>query len=254
VCELAARPHDSVGRLLFNVFAMVAEFEADLIRISGAMNAADGSRAVPGPRFAVVFDLDGVLVNSTAVVERAWRRWADQHGVPAEEVLAVAHGRPARDVIARFAPHVHPIREAERLDDWELHDSEALQAIVGSRECVALARRGPWAVVTSGGRALATSRLRAVGLPVPAVLVTADDVVFGKPDPEPYDRARARLAVPAEACIAVEDAPAGVTAAKRAGMTVLAVTTTHEATELSQADAVLSSMHDVSSYLARAVR
>jgi mannitol-1-/sugar-/sorbitol-6-phosphatase len=206
-------------------------------------------RASPGRVSAIVFDLDGVLVDSTEVVERAWRRWAGEQGVPADDLLAIAHGRRAREVVHAFAPHLDAELEARRLDDWETEDSDGLTAIPGAHECVAAARRRRWAVVTSGGRELATARLRSVGLPIPEVLVTADDVALGKPHPEPYERVRQALAVPAAECLVVEDAPAGITAARRAGMTVLAVMTTHAAAALQDADVLFNSMHDVNRYL-----
>ena len=208
-----------------------------------------GQQVPPGPVAAVVFDLDGVLVDSTAVVERAWRRWAAEQSVSPEEVLAVAHGRPAREVVHSFAPHLDAAHEAERLDAWEIEESAELAALPGVHECVALAQRGRWAVVTSGGRELAAGRLAAVGLPQPPVLVTADDVKLGKPHPEPYMRVRDALAVSAAECLVVEDAPAGITAAKRAGMTVLGVITTHPATALQEADLLFESMRHVWQYL-----
>src|SRR5918999_683475 len=122
-------------------------------------------RKPPRPIAAVVFDLDGVLVDSTAVVERAWRRWAAEQRVPPEEDLAVAHGRPAREVVHAFAPHLDAAHETERLDAWETAESADLVALPGAHDCVALAQRGCWAVVTSGGRELAAGRLAAVGLP-----------------------------------------------------------------------------------------
>jgi sugar-phosphatase len=212
------------------------------------MANARGFRRQPGAS-AIVFDLDGVLVDSTQVVERAWRRWAEEQGISADDVLAVAHGRPAREVVRMFAPHLDGELQATRLDDWEMSDSEGLATIAGAHNCVAVARGGRWAIVTSGGRELATGRLRAVGLPVPEVLVTADDITLGKPHPEPYERACHELAVPAADCIAVEDAPAGIAAAKRAGLTVLAVTTTHAASSLREADLIFNSMHKVSEHL-----
>ena len=206
-------------------------------------------REPPRPVAAVVFDLDGVLVDSTAVVERAWRRWAAERNLAPEEVLAVAHGRPAREVVQAFAPHLDVEHESERLDAWEIAESAELVALPGAHECVALAQRGRWAVVTSGGRELATDRLAAVGLPQPPVLVTADDVALGKPHHEPYTRARDALGVSGAQCVVVEDAPAGITAAKRAGMTVLGVTTTHPETALHEADLLFDSMRDVWQYL-----
>jgi len=198
---------------------------------------------------AVLFDLDGVLVDSTEVVERAWRRWALEWSLPPDDVLAAAHGRPTRDVVRMFAPDIDVDQEVLRLLSYEASQSSTLVAVPGARDCVDVARRGPWAVVTSGGRDLATGRLIAAGLPVPEVLVTADDVTKGKPDPEPYELARRELSVPAGECVVVEDAPAGIAAAKSAGMTVLAVTTTHTAASLHEADCVFASMDAIKKYL-----
>jgi mannitol-1-/sugar-/sorbitol-6-phosphatase len=198
---------------------------------------------------AVLFDLDGVLVDSAQVVERVWRRWAGEQQIPVEDVLAVSHGRPAREVVRMFAPHLDADRQALLIARHEARDSGGLAAVPGAHECVSLASRGPWAVVTSGGRRIAVGRLVAVGLPVPAVMVTADDVTCGKPDPEPYLRAAKDLDVLPGECIAIEDSPAGVTAAKRGGMTVLAVTTTHPASALQHADLVCPTLHGITQHL-----
>jgi sugar-phosphatase len=198
---------------------------------------------------AVLFDLDGVLVDTARMVERAWRIWADEQAIRADDILAVAHGRTAREVVRIFAPHLDAEQQALRIARHEARDSGGLAAIPGAHECVTIARRGQWAVVTSGGRKLAVGRLAAVGLPVPEVLVTADDVTCGKPDPEPYRRACRELATPASECLVVEDSPAGILAAKRAGMTVLAVTTTHEAASLGQADLVFTTLHGITQHL-----
>ena len=198
---------------------------------------------------AVLFDLDGVLVDSTAVVERVWKAWAREQAVPAADVLAVAHGRIARDVVAIVAPHLDAEQQALQIARREARDCGGLAAIPGALECVDVARQGPWAVVTSGRRNLASARLAAAGLPVPEVLVTADDVINGKPDPEPYERACRQLAIPAAKCLVIEDSPAGIQAAKRAGMTVLAVTTTHGASSLCHADHVFPTLHEVTRHL-----
>ena len=199
---------------------------------------------------AILFDLDGVLVDSLVVVERAWRRWAREHDLPAEDLLAVVHGRTAREVIGMFTPHLDAAEQALRVGGYETEHRGELTVLPGARECLSIARQGRWAVVTSGTRALATTRLEVVGLPAPEILITADDVTAGKPDPEPYRRAAAALGVTAAECTVVEDAPMGVLAAKRAGMTVLAVTTTHPAAALGQADLVLPGMTEVSAWLA----
>jgi sugar-phosphatase len=191
---------------------------------------------------AIVFDLDGVLVDSTEAVERAWTRWASERGIPPEELLPVIHGRPSREVIAEYAPALDPEAEARKLDSMEQVTTSP--AIDGAAECVELAQQGAWAIVTSGD-SRAPGRLRAAGLPVPEVLVTADDVKRGKPDPEPYARAAEALGVDPAECVVVEDAPAGIAAAKAAGMTVIAVTTTYPADALDDADVVVGSMREV---------
>jgi sugar-phosphatase len=203
---------------------------------------------VPQPARAIVFDLDGVLVDSYAVVERAWRRWAREVGLDEDAVASVVHGRPGRDVIRELAPDSDVESELARVDAWE-GDLDGVVVVPGARACLEIAQRGPWAIVTSGSHQIATGRLTAFGLPIPEVLVTADDVTRGKPDPEPYERARDKLALPARACVVVEDSPPGVTAAKAAGMTVLAVATTHQAAELAHADDVLASMDAVAKRL-----
>jgi mannitol-1-/sugar-/sorbitol-6-phosphatase len=218
--------------------------------LTSTQAAADTAAAAPRARAsAILFDLDGVLVDSLQVVERAWRRWARERDLPADEVLAVVHGRTAREVIGMFTPHLDAAEQVALVSGYEARHGGGLTELPGARQCIAIACQGRWAVVTSGARALALGRLAAVGLPVPEVLVTADDVTFGKPDPEPYRRAAAALGVREAECLVVEDAPMGVLAAKRAGMTVLAVTTTHPAAALGQADLVFPGMADVSGWL-----
>jgi sugar-phosphatase len=199
--------------------------------------------------FAVLFDLDGVLVDSLRVVERAWRRWAAEHQVEVDDVLAAIHGRTAREVVAVFVPDCDVAEQAKLVSSYERLDDGELTPMPGAGECVALASRGSWAIVTSGTRKLALARLNAVGLPVPEIMITADDVAAGKPDPEPYRLAAKTLEVEPAQCVVVEDAPMGILAAKRAGMTVLAVTSTHEPAALDQADLVFASMHDITAWL-----
>ena len=215
--------------------------------MTSAAVTADARRAAGFS--AILFDLDGVLVDSLRVVERAWRRWAREQDLPAEDVLAVVHGRIAREVISLFTPHLDPAEQAAVVGGYEAEHRGELTALPGARECVGIASQGRWAVVTSGARTLATTRLAGVGLPVPSILVAAEDVTRGKPDPEPYRKAAAALGVPAAECVVVEDAPMGVLAAKRAGMTVLAVTTTHAAAALGQADLVFPGMAGVGEWL-----
>ena len=195
------------------------------------------------PNRAVIFDLDGILVDSTAVVERAWRWWAEGHGLAVAEVLAIAHGRPSRDVVLELAPDLDSEAEARRLDRWEAEHSRGLMAMHGAAECVMTAARclGGRDVRKPGTGHGPFGRRR----PAASVLVTADDVEHGKLHPEPYQRAGRALRVLPASCLLVEDSPAGIAAAKDAEMTVLAVSTTHQASALQEADVVLGSMHNV---------
>ena len=192
---------------------------------------------------AVIFDLDGVLVESAPVVEASWSRWAGERGVEWDALRPVLHGRPGRELVSEFAPDLDAEAEVATITAYEMAEEGALRAIDGARECMAAAPR--WAIATSGGRELALGRLRAVGHPIPDVLVSADDITQGKPHPEPYLKAAAKLGVAPERCLVIEDAPAGIAAGKAAGARVVAVTTSHRAEELSAADAVYTSMDEV---------
>lgn len=189
---------------------------------------------------AVIFDLDGVLVESAPVVEASWSRWAGDRGVDFGALRPVLHGRPGRELVIEFAPHLDADEEVAVITEYEMAEEAALSPIPGARECMDAAPR--WAIATSGGRELALGRLRAVGHPIPDVFVSADDITRGKPHPEPYLKAAERLGVAPERCLVIEDAPAGVTAGKAAGMRVVAVTTSHDADALAEADAVYDSM------------
>lgn len=188
---------------------------------------------------AILFDLDGVLVDSTPSVARQWRLWANERGVPEEDVLRIAHGRRTVEVVRSLAPHLDPELEAARLEQREADDLDGVEAINGARELLLSLPDGKWAVVTSGRRYLASSRLRRFGLPFPKVLVTADDVRNGKPHPEPYLKGAQMLGVAAEKALVIEDAPAGIQAAHAAGMPAIALPTTYSLERLAQADAVI---------------
>lgn len=133
---------------------------------------------------AVLFDLDGVLVDSATCVERHWRRWAAEHGLDREKIMRFAHGRPTVETIRLVVPHLPAEVEAARLDASEAFDTGGVAAILGAAELVRPLPRNAWAIATSGTRAVALIRLRHTGLPLPAVLITADDVKRGKPNPE----------------------------------------------------------------------
>jgi mannitol-1-/sugar-/sorbitol-6-phosphatase len=193
-------------------------------------------------RFAAVLsDLDGVLVDSGAAVERVWREWAESHGLDADAVARAAHGVPARHVIARVAPWLDPVTEAERVD--RLHAATGGTALPGASEL--LAAVAPLAVVTACSPPLAAARFAAAGLAPPEVLITSDRTERGKPHPDPYLAAASALGVSAADCLVIEDAPAGVEAGLAAGATVWAVTTTHAASELSAASLVVADLRAV---------
>ena len=194
---------------------------------------------------AILFDLDGVLMDSRVCVERHWTRWANDHGFDVARVLAEAHGRRTTDTIRAVAPSLDIEAEARLLEGAESVDFEGVTTLPGAAELLAALPSGSWAVVTSGTRPLATGRLTHGGLPIPEHLITADDVERGKPDPQPYLAGAAALAVDPSDCLVIEDAPAGIQAGKAAGMTVLATATTFEAAALSTADYVTGSLADV---------
>jgi mannitol-1-/sugar-/sorbitol-6-phosphatase len=198
----------------------------------------------------LLFDLDGTLVDSRAVVERQWGALCERLGLDFASVLAVLHGVRSVDVIRRVAPGVDAEAEAERLDAAEEVDTDGLIVVRGAFELLARLPAGSWGIVTSGHRSLATRRLAAVGLPVPAAMVCGDEVSRGKPDPESFLAGARLLGVPPEMCVAFEDAPAGIQAARAAGMPVVGITTTHEASALAEATVVIGDLTEFDGALA----
>jgi len=198
----------------------------------------------------LLFDLDGTLVDSRAVVERQWRLLCERLGLDFAEVLAVLHGVRSSDVIRSFAPGSDVAAEAAALDAAEEADSEGLVVVRGAHELLAGLSSRCWGIVTSGHRTLAEGRLRTVGLPVPEVMVCGDEVSAGKPDPEGYLAAARLLDAAPEGCVVVEDARAGVQAGLAAGMRVIGITTTHAAAELAGASAVIEDLRGLGAALA----
>ena len=173
---------------------------------------------------AVLFDLDGVLVDSMSLVERLLTRWARLQGLDPGLVLRTAHGRREADLVRTLAPAADVEAEIALMQHWQVTEFDGCAACEGAAGLTAALGTDRWAVVTSGSRAVATGRLRAAGLPVPRVLVTADDVANGKPHPEPYLTAAAALGLDAADCVVIEDAPSGAASGIAAGMRVIAVT------------------------------
>jgi mannitol-1-/sugar-/sorbitol-6-phosphatase len=197
------------------------------------------------PRFqcaAVLFDLDGVLVDSTRSVDRQWRAWARERGVDEDKVMAIAHGVRSLEVIRAVAPHLDAEFEVRGLEKREADDRDGVVVMPGAVELVNSLPEGLWCVVTSGSRHLATARLKLAGIPIPKVMVTADDVANGKPHPEPYLKGSELLGInPAEGLV-IEDAPAGIRSAHAAGMKVIALASTYPASALHEADAVIEKL------------
>jgi sugar-phosphatase len=189
---------------------------------------------------ALLFDLDGVLVDSRAVVERTWRRWAQRHHLDPEAILRIAHGRRVRDSLRAVFPSLAVDAEVDWLDGAELGDIDGLTIVPGAKEFLASLPRDRWAIVTSCGQALAQLRLGAVGLPTPKVLVVAEDVKNGKPAPDGYELGAHRLGCDPRECLVFEDAPAGLAAGRAAGARVIGLTTTHVAQALVGAEAFIA--------------
>src|SRR5277367_258887 len=184
---------------------------------------------------ALLFDLDGVLIDSTPAVARVWRRWAVEHGFDPETVVQLAHGRPSQTTIRELLPNADIDKEDREVERREMEDLDGVVLLPGARELLTTLPPERWTIATSCTRALAEVRLRAAGLPVPANMVTSSDVKIGKPDPEPYLKAAAKLGFAASDCIVVEDAPAGVRAGKAAGSKVIGFLTTMPRRDLEDA-------------------
>jgi mannitol-1-/sugar-/sorbitol-6-phosphatase len=175
---------------------------------------------------ALLFDLDGVLIDSTPAVTRVWHRWAVEHGFDPDAVVHMAHGRPSRATIRELLPNSDIEREDHEVERREMEDLDGVVLLPGAQELLNALPPERWTIATSCTRPLAEVRLRAAGLPIPRTMVTSSDVRIGKPDPEPYLKAAGKLGFPASDCIVVEDAPAGVRAGKAAGARVIALLTT----------------------------
>jgi mannitol-1-/sugar-/sorbitol-6-phosphatase len=177
---------------------------------------------------ALLFDMDGTLITSVEAAERVWTRWAARHGLDARTFLHSIHGQRAVDSIRNLKiPGVDPVAEAHALTLMEIDDTDGVHEIPGARAFVESLPRERWAIVTSAPRALATRRLEAAGVPLPDVLVTAEDIQVGKPDPSGYRLAATKLGVDVTDCPIFEDANAGIRAGEAAGGQVVVITATH---------------------------
>jgi sugar-phosphatase len=177
---------------------------------------------------AFLFDMDGTLLSSIACAERVWARWARRHGVDVASFLPTIHGKRAVDTVGQLdLPGVDAVAEAAVIQAEEMVDVEGIEQIAGVAAFVGALPAGRWAVVTSAPRELALRRIAAAGLPVPPLMIAAEDVVDGKPAPDCFELAASRLGVSACDCLVFEDAPAGIAAAEAAGASVLVISATH---------------------------
>jgi sugar-phosphatase len=175
---------------------------------------------------ALLFDLDGVLIDSTPAVERVWTRWAVEHGFEPKGVVARAHGRPSITTVRELLPGGDHDAENHKVERAEIEDLQGVVPLPGVPQFLSSLPADRWTIVTSCTRPLAEVRIRAAGIPMPARIVTSNDVTRGKPDPQPYLKGAAILGFAPGDCVVVEDAPAGVRAGKAAGMSVIGLRTT----------------------------
>jgi sugar-phosphatase len=196
---------------------------------------------------ALLFDMDGVLINSTPAVARVWARWAIERGFNPEEVVARAHGRPSLTTVKEFLPGADHEAENREVERREIEDLEGVVPLPGALDLLSSLPDDRWTIVTSCTRALAEVRIRAAGLPLPKKMVTANDITNGKPNPDPYLKGASKLGFSPSDCVVLEDVPAGVRSGKAAGAKVIAFTTTVESAVLreSGADWVLHSCADI---------
>lgn len=196
---------------------------------------------------ALLFDLDGVLINSTPAVARVWRQWAIEHGFNPEEVVSRAHGRPSLTTVREYLPNADHEKENREVERREIEDLEGVVPLPGALELLASLPPDRWTIVTSCTRPLAEVRIKAAGLPLPRKMITSNDITHGKPDPEPYLKGARLLGFAATECIVFEDVPAGVRAGKSANARVAAFTSTVQESVLleSGADWVLKNCSDV---------
>lgn len=189
-----------------------------------------------------MFDLDGVLVDSTPAVARVWGNWAVARGLDPDRVIAQAHGRRSIETIRAVAPQLDAAKENARVEQMEIDDKEGVVALPGADVLLRALPQDRFAIVTSATRSLALARLSYAGLPAPENLVSADDVIKGKPSAEPYLKGAELLGFAPGDCLVFEDTPAGIQSAQAAGMRAVALATTYPPGQISAAEATVASL------------
>ena len=195
---------------------------------------------------AILFDLDGVLVDSTKSVVVVWTAWSKKNGISPAKTLDVIHGRRTIEGLQILAPHLDLESETKKIEAAITLKKEGTIAIPGAASLLSSLPKDRWCVVTSGLKEFARIRLKDANLPIPEILVSADDVTKGKPDPEPYLKGAQLMKVDLAKCIVIEDAPNGIRAGRAAGIRVIGVGTTYPVSELKEANAVAKTMEGIS--------
>ena len=193
----------------------------------------------------ILFDMDGVLISSTAADERTWKRWARLHAMEDSFSIHATHGRRTVDTVKALRPDLDPLEQLSLLESYDAEDRDGLLVLPGVQALLSGLPLDKWAIVTSASGPLMRSRLVFADVPIPPVVVTAEMVLHGKPNPEPYTLGAKLLGFSPAECLVIEDAPAGINAGKEAGCRVLAVASSHHADELSKADWVIPSLTEV---------
>ena len=194
---------------------------------------------------AVLFDMDGVLINSIAADERSWWRWAEVHGMQETFSIRNTHGRRTVDTIRALRPDLDWETELERVENFDAEGGGGLLLYPGVYEVLAHLSPTQWSIVTSATERIMRHRLGQLEVPLPLHIVTGDKVKQGKPDPEPYRLGAAQLGLSPADCLVIEDAPLGIRAGKAAGCRVLAVVSSHQPRELHEADWIIGSLRDL---------
>lgn len=194
---------------------------------------------------AILFDVDGTLVNSEACVNNIWQKWAAKYHIDPSEVLLVAHGRTIMETLQIVAPHLASEKHVLEVQDIAVSELKYVKEVSGAKSFLQQIPSDYWAVVTSGAKRVSQSSMINAGLPIPDVLIAAEDVTCGKPSPEPYLKAAKQLNLLPEECLIFEDSPSGIESGIASGAKVITLTTTHQASELPQSVAYVKDFSNI---------
>jgi sugar-phosphatase len=209
------------------------------------MASSDRSPSVVIRCKGILFDMDGVLISSLGSVERSWTHWAEMRDIDPAYALSIVHGRRSIETIRFLRPDLDAEAENRIIEKLEIDDKEGVKALPGVLDFLGALPTGAWTVVTSATGALARVRLAVAGIPASGPIITADDVVKGKPDPAPYLAGASLLGLSPGDCVVIEDAASGAEAGRAAGCTVIATTFSHTIEQLEEADYIIPDLTGV---------